>query len=222
MMGTERGGCMLSDARVSLLRQMARGLAAQFGPSCEVVIHDLTGDHEHTVIHIENGHVSGRQPGDGPSQAVLEAMKATHAPEEDHLAYLTRTPDGKILKSSTLYIRDDTGRIEAVFAINYDISALLTVENALHGLTAPALPSPAEPASIPQNVNDLLDELIRQSVALVGKPVVLMDREDKRRAIRFLSDSGALLITRSGDKIAAYFGISKYTLYNYLEKEAAE
>ena len=59
-------------------------------------------------------------------------------------------------------------------------------------------------------------------MALVGKPVVLMDREDKRRAIRFLSDSGALLITRSGDKIAAYFGISKYTLYNYLEKEAAE
>ena len=54
-------------------------------------------------------------------------------------------------------------------------------------------------------------------MALVGKPVALMDREDKRRAIRFLSDSGALLITKAGDRIAAAFGISKFTLYNYLD-----
>ena len=33
---------MLSEERLSLLRQMAHGLAVQFGPACEVVIHDLT------------------------------------------------------------------------------------------------------------------------------------------------------------------------------------
>ena len=47
--------------------------------------------------------------------------------------------------------------------------------------------------------------------------MALMDREDKIRAIRFLNDAGALLITKSGDKIAAFFGISKYTLYSYLD-----
>ncbi|NLF35083.1 MAG: transcriptional regulator, partial [Clostridiales bacterium] len=51
-----------------------------------------------------------------------------------------------------------------------------------------------------------------------GKPVALMEREDKIRAIRFLNDAGALLITKSGDKIAKYFGISKYTLYSYLDE----
>ena len=44
-----------------------------------------------------------------------------------------------------------------------------------------------------------------------------MTKEDKVRAIQFLSNSGALLITKSGDKIAKYFGISKYTLYSYLD-----
>ena len=69
------------------------------------------------------------------------------------------------------------------------------------------------------NVNDVLDELIAQSVALVGKPAALMNKEDKMRAIGFLSQSGAFLVTKSGDKVAKYFGISKYTLYSYIDKQ---
>lgn len=211
---------MLTEERLSLLRQMARGLAAQFGPGCEIVIHDLSGnDLEHTVVHIENGHVSGRALGDGPSHAVLDLLRENAPAPEDHLAYLTRTAGGRVLKSSTIYIRDEAGRPEALFAINYDISALLMAEGALRDLTTPREPTGREPERITHSVSELLDVLIGQAVALVGKPAALMDREDKRRAVRFLSDSGALLITKSGDKIAKYFGISKYTLYSYLDKE---
>ncbi|HIY16178.1 MAG TPA: helix-turn-helix transcriptional regulator [Candidatus Intestinimonas stercorigallinarum] len=209
---------MLSEPTLALLRQMARGVAAQFGSSCEVVIHDLTaGDLEHTVVHIENGHVSGRKPGDGPSKVVLDLLQAGAVAPEDRLAYLTRTPDGKVLRSSSLFIAGPDGQPGAVFAINYDISALVSVEQALHALTDPPGGGDAPPQPITSSVNELLEELIRQSVALVGKPVAFMDREDKRRAVRFLSDSGALLITKAGDKIAAAFGISKFTLYNYLD-----
>ena len=74
-----------------------------------------------------------------------------------------------------------------------------------------------EPESIPQNVNDLLEDLIRQSVTLVGKPVAMMTKDDKVRAIQFLNDAGAFLITKSGDKISNFFGISKYTLYSYID-----
>jgi predicted transcriptional regulator YheO len=44
-----------------------------------------------------------------------------------------------------------------------------------------------------------------------------MNREDKIKAIRFLQDKGAFLITKSGDKVSKYFGISKFTLYNYID-----
>ncbi len=63
----------------------------------------------------------------------------------------------------------------------------------------------------------LLDDLLEKSVQLVGKPVAMMNKEDKIRAIAFLNEAGALLITKSGDKIAKYFGISKYSLYAYLD-----
>ena len=168
---------MLSEERLSLLRQMAHGLAVQFGPSCEVVIHDLTDDPEHTVVHIENGHVSGRSLGDGPSHVVLESLRGGQ--QEDHLAYLTRTPDGKVLKSSTLFIRDSSGKAEAIFSINFDVSALLTVEQALRPLVSPRETPAKEPERITRSVSDLLDDLLRESVELVGKPVALMDREDK-------------------------------------------
>ena len=67
------------------------------------------------------------------------------------------------------------------------------------------------------NVNGVLNELIEQSVQLVGKPVALMNKDDKVKAIRFLNDSGAFLVTKSTDKVAKYFGISKYTLYSYID-----
>ena len=148
--------------------QLARGIAQQFGSNCEVVVHDLdSNDVEHSIVAIENGHVSGRRVGDGPSHIVLEALRGDCARLEDRLAYLTRSDDGKILKSSTIYIRDDDGRAIGVFAINYDITLMLAMEDALKGFTATQVPE-REPEHISRNVADLLDELIEQSVKLVG------------------------------------------------------
>ena len=62
--------------RLTVLKQIARDLASQFGPDCEIVIHDLkTNDPEHSIVYIENGHVTGRGIGDGPSNAVFDVIR---------------------------------------------------------------------------------------------------------------------------------------------------
>jgi len=151
----------------------------------------------------------------------MEQVKSADSQPTDHLSYLTRTPDGKILKSSTMYIRGKGGKVAYILGINYDISSLIMAENVVHELVNTADNSQAEPEKI-INVNNVLDELIEQSVALIGKPVSLMSKEDKMRAIGFLSQAGAFLVTKSGDKVAKYFGISKYTLYSYIDKQQEE
>ena len=202
--------------------QLAKGIAQQFGPNCEVVVHDLeSNDLEHSIVAIENGQVSGRRVGDGPSHVVLEALRDGGAVPSDRLSYLTKSEDGKILKSSTIYLRDDDGKAIGIFAINYDITMMLAMEDALKGFTATQVPE-QEPEHIARNVADLLDELIEQSVKLVGKPVALMNKDDKVKAIQFLNDTGAFLITKSGFKVCKYFGISKYTLYSYIDEAKAE
>ncbi|HBE87164.1 MAG TPA: transcriptional regulator [Lachnoclostridium sp.] len=208
------------DTKLELLTQIASGIATHFGNNCEVVIHDIRKeDIESSIVYIENGQVSNRKLGDGPSEIVLETLKKNPDLLKDRLSYLTRTDDGRILKSSTMYIRGINNTIDYILALNYDITGLLTIDNSLKSLlsTSETGDDEKQPKRITHNVNDLLDALIEQSVALVGKPVALMSKDDKVAAIQYLNDAGAFLITRSGDKVSNYFGISKFTLYSYMD-----
>ena len=115
----------------------------------------------------------------------------------------------------TFIIRDENGEIIGMLAINFDISLMVAMKHALKDLTKEG-PS-GSGTSDTTSVTALLDDLIDQSIQLVGKPVALMNKDDKVRAIRYLNDSGAFLITKSGPKVCATFGISKYTLYSYID-----
>jgi len=206
---------------LDLLMQLADGLAKQFGSDCEIVIHDLKRhDPEHSIVHINNGHVTNKREGDGPSKVVLETLHKNPAALKDHLGYLARTANGKILKSSTFYIRNKEGdAVDYLLSINYDITGLMTVDRSIKALidTEPQTEGKQQPEPIVHNVNDLLDMLIKQSVDMIGKPAALMNKEEKVAAIQFLNDAGAFLITKSGDKVSRYFGISKFTLYSYVD-----
>lgn len=216
-----RGFKVLNQLTLNFLERLAHGLAKQFGNNCEVTVHDLTSlNKESTIVTIENGHVTNRKKGDGPSQVVLEALKKDPKELKDHLDYLTKTDDGRVLKSSTIFIRDEDDKVVGVFAINFDITGLLMFDSSLHSLIGTGLSD--KPERITTNVGDLLDELIEQSVSFVGRPVGMMTRDDKVKAVQFLNNAGALLITKSGDKIASYFGISKYSLYSYLDQSDSE
>ena len=208
---------------LDFLKQLAHGLAIQFGSSCEIAIHDLkTKDLERSIVYIENGHVSNRQTGDGPSGIVLETLQSDPSTIHDKLSYLTKTEDGRILKSSTFYIRDDDGSISYIFSLNYEITAFTAASTAIQSLIAtkdnlPDLTGDS-PRQITHNVNELLDLLIEQAVAKVGKPVAMMNKDDKVAVVQYLDHAGAFLITKSGDKVSSYLGISKFTLYSYMGK----
>lgn len=208
---------------LDFLKQLAHGLAIQFGSSCEIAIHDLkTKDLEKSIVYIENGHISNRQTGDGPSGIVLETLQSDPSTIHDKLSYLTKTEDGRILKSSTFYIRDDDGSISYIFSLNYDITAFTAASTAIQSLiaTKDKLPDLTgdSPRQITHNVNELLDLLIEQAVAKVGKPVAMMSKDDKVAVVQYLDHAGAFLITKSGDKVSSYLGISKFTLYSYMGK----
>ena len=210
---------------LDFLKQLAHGMAVQFGSSCEVVIHDLSKkDLENSIVHIENGHVSNRHTGDGPSGIVLETLRTDPEKLQDRLAYLTRTEDGRILKSSTLYIRDEKGRVNYLFSINYDITTLLAAETTIKGLMKihhdedEKEKSSDSPQKITHSVTELLDMLIEQAIARIGKPVALMTKDDKVAVVQYLNNAGAFLITKSGDKVSSLLGISKFTLYSYTDK----
>jgi predicted transcriptional regulator YheO len=199
-----------------ILSSLAAGLSHHFGPECEIAIHDTTHGVNHTIAIIENGHVTGRKVGDDASEIVLEALKNKDI--KDRYGYILNSEDGKMLKSSTINLRNSDGDVIAVVCLNYDISKLMLAERSLQDfLSLNEEGTGAE--MIPRNVNDLLEQLIGESHRLVGKPIAFMTKEEKAEAIRFLDSKGALLIKKSSERIAKYYGISKYTLYNYLGEQ---
>ena len=70
----------LNASMLQFLFRLAKALAAQFGPDCEVVIHDLlSNDPDSSIVAIENGHVSGRKlarSGQGRSALITLLEKA--------------------------------------------------------------------------------------------------------------------------------------------------
>ncbi|AYB00442.1 helix-turn-helix transcriptional regulator [Lachnoanaerobaculum umeaense] len=210
------------DLTLESLVMIAHGIARHFGNDCEVCIHDLQADDlEHTICYIINGHVSGRKLGDGASKIVLETLEALNKGENvsDHLGYRTHTSDGRILKSSTVFLKDESGKYRFVLGINHDMTSFINVQSTLNNILENFDAKDEDVyGQIPLSVNDLLENLIEQSVKLVGKTPTLMTKDEKIRAIKFLQDAGAFLITRSGDKISQFFGISKFTLYSYIEQ----
>ena len=213
------------DLTLESLVMIAHGIARQFGNDCEVCIHDLqANDLEHTICYIINGHVSGRKLGDGASKIVLETLEALKKGENvsDHLGYRTHTSDGRILKSSTIFLKDESGKYRFILGINHDMTNFINAQSALSNVVE-NIETTGEDiyGQIPLSVNDLLDNLIEQSVKLVGKTPALMTKDEKVKAIKFLQDAGAFLITRSGDKISQFFGISKFTLYSYIDQAKA-
>ena len=150
---------------LELLKRIANALALQFGTNCEVVIHDLTGDDpENTIACIENGHVSKRDAKAGPSRIVLDAMREGRRDLPDHYNYLTKTNDGRILRSSSVYIKDESGKATGIFCINYDLTDLMMAQSVINNFVQRGGPG-KEPERIPTNVNELLDDLLEKKRA---------------------------------------------------------
>lgn len=203
------------------LERLGKGIASLFGPNCEVTIHDLEKGYENTIIFIENGQVTGRRIGDGASEKVLQVLKDNNTPPQDEYSYMARTNSGRIIKSSTIFIKDENGKVIGLFGINYDITDLTIAERAIAQVLSVAKPpTDGKIDTITSNVTDLLDQLITEADTFVGKPVAMMTKEDKTKAIQFLNDRGAFLIKKSGDKVTRHYDISKYTLYNYMDSES--
>lgn len=197
------------------LKVIAHGLAIQFGPSCEVLIHDLQGDLDTSLVYIENGTITNRHVGDGPSHVVLDVLNYDDG-SEGRFGYLTKTKDGRILKSSTMYIRDDNGNVAYLLGINQDITEFVMMHRSLESLIGIGQAETGTVEKITTSVSELLDDLLLEAERLVGKPGPLMNKLERLKAISYLNEKGAFLISKSSEKIAEYFNISKFTLYSDL------
>lgn len=190
-------------------------LEQQLGKNSEIVLHDLRNGYEHTIADIRNGEITGRKIGGTGSNLGLEVLQGTTG-HGDKYNYITKLPDGRYLRSSSLYIRDKEGEVMGCLCINTDITETLKFEQVLKEMNQCDLSNNSEDEIFVTDVNQLLEYIIEKTREIIGKSPEEMTRDDKKEFVRILNEKGAFLITKSGERVQEYLGISKYTLYNYL------
>ncbi len=204
-------------------KQLLDMLESELGKDFELALHDLTLDYNHTLVDIRNGHITNRQIGDCGNNLGLEVLRGT-VENGDRYNYVTHTNDGKILRSSTMFIKGDDGSIIGSLCINKDITFSIKMEEYLHQANNyPLAPlEDGEPAHhsnevFVNNVSELLDYFLQEGLKHVAKQARQMNREDKYKFIKYLDDKGAFIITKSSERVCEFLGISRFTLYNYLD-----
>jgi predicted transcriptional regulator YheO len=204
------------------LGPVMRAIAAAGGPSCEVVLHNLDGadiDLGHTIMAIENGHVTGREIG-GPSTSLGLDVVRDRRGDHDAFGYRGFTSSGTELRCSSVYFHNQAGDIIAALCVNVDLSGLQQARGVLDALLrqTPALGSAAPDEIIGGDLVSVVDAMITQAIGEAGKPVGQMSRDDRIAVLERLDRQGVTRMRKSVEQIAARLGISRVTAYAYLEE----
>ena len=163
-------------------------LAKTLGPDAEVVLHDFANP-QSSIIAAE-GSVTGRRVG---------------GPVPDLLLRLLRQ-----------------GKPVGWLCINTDITFWLKTEELISNYVALGVQGRHDEVGgqekFVHDIEELMQSMVDEAVRLVGIPVPLMKKEHKVQVVMMLDDNGVFLVRGAVDYVAHALGISRYTVYNYLDE----
>ena len=185
------------------------------GERCEVVIHDFS-DITQSVVHIE-GNVTNRSLGAPVTSTMMRMLDEFGHKVPDKIAYKITTEDGKVLRSASIFMHDESGRREGCLAINFNMffsqafsdftfmsnsDSNGTIDGTNNSSLVHFLNKPAE------SMESIIDATVTQH----GKPPAMMDKAEKKAIAHKLDKAGVFMIKGSVNYLARVLGASKYTV----------
>lgn len=199
-------------------------LAQVIGPNCEIVLHDFSRL-PNSIVAI-GGDLTHRAVGDTINPFALERIR--EGADRDLINYQVELDDGRVLRSSTIFVRDDDGMALGCLCVNLDVSDLLKIRAAIDAfpISAGNIPDPIveKPEVVtfhetfPKTVEDLMAEAVSQAIANVGVEPALMHKRHKLEVVRLLEERGLFLVRDAVDYVAKELKVTRFTIYNYLNE----
>jgi predicted transcriptional regulator YheO len=202
------------SAHLDVLKSIVPAVAAALGRHCEVVLHDFRTP-DNSIVAIAGG-LTGRHVGGSMSQMGLEVLAAGDD-AEDVYDYVTRGPGGRVMRSTTIPLRDADGHVFGAFCINVDTTELRQLHSFVEDMIGTAQPSPKDVTFV-DNVGDVIDEVIREEQAKLGYTVDRFARAERLEILRALDRRGVFSVQKSVPQVADYLGVSRVTVYAYLRE----
>lgn len=192
------------------IEKIAQGLGETFAPFCEVVVHDLTRP-EHAILAIHNN-LSGRSVGDPVTELGL-ARIADPAYPEVIANYANRFADGRQVKSTSIGLKDASGRYVAALCLNVDLSQFNGLQNMLRQFSRVD-----EPGTTVETLDPSAAETIRKRIDQFAARLATTPRSlkavERRALVRELKAAGCMEVRRATETVAQHLGVSRATVYN--------
>jgi predicted transcriptional regulator YheO len=190
-------------------------LVKMYGTRCEVAVHDFK-DLKKSLIYLA-GNVTGRKIGSPITDLVLKELAKPEEVIKDIPNYKTQTTKGQIMKSSTVFLRDHEEKPIGALCINYDISLFVQfggeIEEFIHFDT-----NETTTESFFSTVQDVIHGMVDEVLLGFKKAPSNMTIDEKVECVRILDKKGTFLIKGATEYVAHALGVSKFTVYNYLQK----
>jgi predicted transcriptional regulator YheO len=204
---------------------LVHALGATFGRDCEVVLHDVS-DLTSSVVAIANGHVTNRQVG-SPATDFLVSLLERGTEDKEQTAgvnYRSHTDDGRLLKCTTVLIRDADSAVIGALCINYDLTHLQVATAALEDLSRieETDESAGTEETFPRDASSFLQIMIDSALSRLSKPPALLTKKDNLEVVRELDENDIFSIKHAVEAVARRLNVSRYTIYNYIDEVRSE
>ena len=182
-------------------------LAEVFGDDAEVVLQDVS-DFNNSVVSIRNNHISGRKLGAPATNLVLKVMNGNFTDKNYVTNYRGVSAVGKVVRSSTYFIKDDKNVVVGMLCINIDIDKLVQLKNHLDGilkLPEEIFEKTTERFSVSAEglASDSIETILEES----GISPERMSQEEKMEVVYKLDKNGVFLVKGSICKVASVLNV---------------
>ncbi len=195
-------------------RSFCEGLANYLGDGYEIVLHSLE-NLDRSVIKIINGYHTGRKEGAPITDLALRMLENIREKgAEGYIAYFSRNKRNEPLRSTTITIQGEGGRIIGLMCINFYMNTPLSImlEQWTQGAASPAVRS--------ETFVDDPEDLIRAAVVSVRDEVLadssVTAHNKNKEIVARLAAKGIFKLKDSVVQCAEMLGISRNTVYMHI------
>ena len=216
-----RKGWIMDEQFADQLKRIADAIVAVFGSHAEVVVHDFA-DFNHSVVHVA-GNLTDRTVGAPISYFPRKVFQDQGDAATDALGYRKVTKKGRVMKCSTVFVRDSEGKVRGCVSINFDVSDYLRLVNTLSEHTefedtAESARKEVYTTTFPETVESVIDGIVSD----YGMAPSDMSKDDRMRIVGDLERAGVFLYKGAVQHVADLLGTSRYTIYGYLRESKGE
>lgn len=217
----------IKEEYLSLLDMMKM----QFGDTCQVVLYDFSGE-QGEIIGIQ-GNQTLEEIGDPVPEYILEMMMSQGHRVNNRYGFINKHMDGHVLRTSLSFIRDEKN-VVGCFCINHNIVQIKMIVSFLEELSQSSnladgdsetlnyreselsLQKKTTTGTIQAFVEETVENFLLERVGFRSFPS--LEKKEKLILIKELDEKGIFSVKGSVSMVAKQIGVSKFSIYSYLEE----